>query len=189
MARKPLIDPNSLNQGGSTPLSTISRIVQRDREASGRSNPSDEAQVTAPTPQSEPANGLTGEPANPLTSEPVIQTDGSPVNQKATEAPSEKAPDLVPSPDPEVPAKAKPKKASETTPRASARRQEAEERVEQMGKSPMKQIGPRIPGEWDEWLEDYVYARRKTGLQKQDIIRDLVRGFIVSEIAREEEEA
>lgn len=186
MARKPLIDPNSLNQGGSTPQSTISRIVQRDRETSGRANPPE----TPPAPEteitSEPVSQLTGEPAHQTTGTPVVEPTREPATRSETQAVV--TPEPVRATEPESPTKARAKRP-EPSPKSEGRRQAAEERVEQMGKSPMKQIGPRIPGEWDEWLEDYVYARRKTGLQKQDIIRDLVRQFIVSEIAREEGEA
>ncbi len=189
MARKPLIDPNSLNQGGSTPQSTISRIVQRDRETSGRANPPEQVPAPESTTSSEPVSQLTGEPDNGTTGAPVSEPTREPVEGAAPQESATPPPATVRTPDAEAPVKPRAKRLAEPAPNAEGRRQAAEEKVEQMGKSPMKQIGPRIPTEWDEWLEDYVYARRKTGLQKQDIIRDLVRGFIVSEIAREEGEA
>lgn len=185
MARKPLIDPNVLNQGGSTPLSTISRIIQKDREASGRGVQEEEA---ANAPTGEQAHQLTGEQEAATTSEPAHELTGEPVNR------SKSQPDIPPTSEP-VNSKpsGKSKRVSEPTGEpvnkltAKDRRRKAEGTVEELAETPNKQIGPRIPSGWDDWLEDYVFARRKSGLQKQDLIRGLIRDFIVNELAKQEE--
>ena len=188
MARKPLIDPNALTQGGSTPLSTISRIIQKDREASGRgageAEPSvnettseQDNQLTGQQPQQlagSPDNQLTDEAVNQLTSEPVSQSTGSPVNSQNEKEPQAKANRRTSEP------------VNNLTPKD--RRRKAEEAVEAMAQTPAKQIGPRIPKAWDDWLEDYVHVRRDSGLQKQELIKGLIRDFIVNELAKQEGE-
>lgn len=184
MARKPLIDPNVLNQGQSTPLSTISRIIQKDREAGGRAAPEEAAnQLT-----SEQVNNQAEEPSPELASPPVNKPTGEPGNQTTDEPVTSLASERVSPPVNKSTRKQVNQTTSEPVNKLTGkdRRKRAEETVEALAQTPAKQIGPRIPAGWDDWLEDYVHARRNTGLQKQDLIRTLIREFIVSEIAKQD---
>ena len=184
--RKPLISPDALSMPATSPQSTINRVIQQDREASGRSSPPaihhQEPEPAVNQPTSSPVHQLTSKQSE--IQAPTAQQDepladrgeGLGVNQPTAEAVHPLTNSPVHQLTGELNTKLTPKE----------RRRKAEEEVDAMGKSPMKQIGPRIPADWDEWLENYVHARRHSGLEKQKLIRDLVRNFIVEEISKEQ---
>lgn len=188
--RKPLIEPGSVLPA----TDTLSRILERDRVASGRKSPalSSDAEPTQPAPGSDAlpsgANGLSGPtpaaetlrdmPTEDITSNIAAQTPANKTTQQLSHTDVHQ-PAL---PDVQADAKAATKmgaKKSSKPDAEEAAREAVQARARRMAASRAIPITLRLPEELNDWLDEYAHAHRKQGVKKQDLIARAVQLLVI----------
>ncbi|MCC6447034.1 MAG: hypothetical protein IT210_26715 [Armatimonadetes bacterium] len=202
--RKPLIEPGSFlpeSAAGEEEGDILSRIIERDRQQSGRGRPKKApppAEEAAPEPNAPETEA--GESYDNMTSTQVIlsydrQTDnmtGKPYDNMtgkqaapATNAPdSGEGEDAAASAGPQEAASAPPKREPARKSRPPAAKQDAPvltQRIEdaaQRASTPSVTVTFRLPQAVNEWLDEYVHRAWPERVKKQDLVLEALKMLI-----------
>ena len=184
--RKPLIEPGSVLPA----TDTLSRILERDRVASGRKSPALSSDAdpphSAPGSDARPssANGLSGPTPEAKTLHDV--QDGDITSNITAHTPANKVSQSLIHTDAQPPVRP----STQTDAKASVKmgtkkssKLDAEEavqtRVRLMAASRAVPITLRMPEELNDWLDEYAHTHRKQGVKKQDLIARAVQLLVI----------
>ena len=174
MARKPLIEPGSVLP----PTDMLSRIVARDRTASGRA-PQLAGMPAPPSPTALPESleekeGSDGNITSNITAHTRSHTENSAEANTETFADSRIAT--------HTDAKAVRRKQAQSDAKQESREESkaaAAQRAHQLGQSRPIPITLRLPEALNDWLDEYAHSHRKQGIKKQDLIARAVQLLVV----------